>query len=112
MRKPQGYGVIFDPLPRAGQASVQEFDTLTCAHCNKVVHVKPGTGATVYLYSYIDPAGQVAWKEKPGAFCRMCMKGVCLRCEAKGVCTPLERQIEQMEARGRLLAAVASSVGV
>ena len=76
-----------------------ELDTITCCHCNKVVFVKPGTGATVYLIPDTQRIGQ--WNEAMGAFCRLCMKAVCLACDAIGTCSPFERKIERLEARDR-----------
>lgn len=105
MRRPQGYGVVFDPLPRAGQPSIQEYDTISCGHCNKIVHVKSGTGSTVYLIPQLI-LGQPQWKEEMGAMCGCCMRAVCLPCHHVGTCTPLEKRIEQWEARGRFLAAL------
>lgn len=99
MRKPMGYGIWVGEGPSA------EADTITCGHCNAVVFVKPGTGSTIYLLYGMDPTHPP--HEEPGAFCRVCMTPVCLRCHAVGTCIPFERQLEAMEARGRLLAAVA-----
>ena len=79
-----------------------EYDTITCGHCNQIVMVKPGTGSTVYLLPQMD--GPI--KEEMGAMCRQCMRPVCLKCHDDGRCRPLERQIEQIEARGRMLKAV------
>lgn len=105
MRKPQGYATVFS------DAALVERDTVTCGHCGGIVRVKPGTVATVYLRDelHIDPvtrAATIRTIEEPGAMCRVCMKPVCLTCEAKGICTPLMKQIELMEAKGRMLAAV------
>ena len=91
MRRPQGYATVVG-------FGTQEFDTVTCQHCNWVVLVKPGTAATTYLIpQMVGPP-----KEEPGAMCRVCMGAVCLRCDRDGRCTPLMKRIEQMEARGRL----------
>jgi hypothetical protein len=73
-------------LDSGGKFTLQTF---TCAHCNRVIVIPP--------------------KAKPdemGGFCRMEMKPVCIPCEKKGECTPFERKLEEMEARGRLLAAI------
>lgn len=92
MRKPQGYATV------TGDFSIKEFDTISCGHCNRVVMVKPGTGSTVYLFpQLIGPM-----KEEAGASCRVCMTAVCLKCHDLGSCLPLERKIEEMEARGRM----------
>jgi hypothetical protein len=96
MRRPQGYATIVSP-----DHPVIERDSVTCGHCNVVVLVKPGTGATTYLF----PQTQGPDTEAPGAMCRVCMRAVCLRCHADGRCMPLEQRIEQMEARDRMLKA-------
>lgn len=100
MRRPQGYVQV------VGGVSEREFDTVTCGHCNQIVLVKPGTALTTYLL----PHAVGPHTEEPGACCRVCMRAVCLTCHADGRCTPLERRIEQMEARGRFLSAVGLAV--
>lgn len=93
MRRPQGYLIVTDPdVP--GQL---ERDTITCSHCQRVIFIKPGTGATVYLFPQVD--GRVV--EKMGAFCRLCMAAICLRCHHQGGCAPWEQQMEAMESRER-----------
>lgn len=97
MRRPQGYATIVDP-----DHPVVERDAITCSHCQQIVFVKPGSATTVY--QIFAPA--TGWTEVPGAFCRVCMAPVCLRCDAVGRCTPWERRMERSEARQRLRAAV------
>lgn len=80
MRRPQGYIIITDP-----DAPTVEFDTITCAHCNRIVIVKPKE----------DPASL-------GGFCGMCTKYICSACNAQGSCTPFERKLEESERRDRL----------
>jgi hypothetical protein len=94
VRKPQGYSVIVAP----DQPQV-EMDTAQCGHCQKVIFVKPGSGSTVYLIPTRQPGRYV---EEAGAFCRVCMRPVCLRCHDQGRCTPFERALEKSEARDRL----------
>lgn len=90
MLKPHGYATVSDP-----DRPLVEFDTVTCAHCSAVVHVKPGTGATAYL---VWSSRQQQWVETPGAGCYACgYAPVCLRCEADGRCAPLEQRLAQME---------------
>jgi hypothetical protein len=74
MRNPGGYATW------TGPDGMREADTFTCAHCNKIVHVKP-----------LAPADEL------GGFCRNCMKAVCPACTDKG-CTPFERRLEDWEA--------------
>lgn len=80
MTQPKGYMVIVDP---AMPAPV-EFDTITCAHCNRVVRVK----------------------KDPGGFCRVCMRALCGPCADLGKCTPFEKKLEAWEARDRFLRSV------
>lgn len=88
-----GYAYVVDPDgPRL------EFDTVTCAHCQQVVRVKAGTAATVYFVR--RPTGELA--EEGGAFCRVCMRAICLNCHETGRCTPWERRMERSESRDRL----------
>ena len=100
MRNPGGYGVTMDP---GSDRPLNETDTIVCGHCQRIVRVKPGTGATVYLI-FDQTAWQ--WKEEPGAACRCCMRPICLPCCDKGTCTPWERQLEAMEAKDRLVRSV------
>lgn len=102
MRNPQGYWII------GGGVTPEEYDTITCGHCNKIVRVKPGTGCTIYILEglHVDPITKehkIIRKEEAGASCRQCMRSICLPCCDKGECTPLMKQIEAQEARGRLL---------
>ena len=86
----QGYVTIVDP-----DRPLFERDTTSCGHCQRVIFLKPGSGVTVYLIPHRDGR----WTEESGAFCRVCMRPVCLVCHDKGTCTPIEKQLEQMEAR-------------
>lgn len=96
MLRPKGYATITDPAD-----PVVEYDTCNCGHCQRIIFTKPGSAQTVYLF-----IRQHEVKEEMGAFCRVCMRPVCLQCHDMGTCTPWERQIEQMEARRRFLEAV------
>lgn len=83
MRKPGGYAVWASP-----DGVTKEKDTITCAHCGKLVFVDP------------PPA------PPPGGFCRVEMKPVCGPCADLGRCTPFEKKLEEQERRGRMLAAI------
>lgn len=80
MLRPGGYAFTFGP-----NGVQDELDTFTCAHCNRVVHVKPKC----------DP-------DDLGGNCRLCMKMVCPEC-VDGGCTPFEKKLELIEARDRAL---------
>lgn len=75
----------------AGSGQVHSQQTYTCCHCGMVV--------------------VIPFKAKPdtlGSFCMLCHKPTCakVKCNAVNGCVPLERRLEQMEARAKLLAAV------
>lgn len=96
MPTPRGYAILIDP----DVASPQEWDTITCCHCQHVIRVKPGTASTVYL---LWKPAESRWVEEMGAMCGRCNKPVCLACHDDGRCRPWERQMEQIEARARAL---------
>lgn len=91
MRNPSGYATIVDP-----DRPTVERDTASCGHCQQVIFTKPGSAATVYL---IFDRASWRWREEAGAFCRVCMRPVCLACHDQGRCTPWERRIEAAERR-------------
>jgi hypothetical protein len=94
MRNPTGYAQVVDP-----DRPVVERDTCSCGHCGRVIFTKPHTVSTVYL---VLNRQTLQWEEVPGAFCRVCMRPVCLACDAHGRCTPWERRLAESEARDRL----------
>ncbi len=83
MRNPGGYLVI------TGPESVEEYDTFTCGHCQRVVVVKHKAQASDL-----------------GGMCRLCMKLVCAECDTLGSCTPFEKQMEEEEKSYRLRRAI------
>lgn len=89
MRRAQGYATITEPARR-----LVEYDTAQCGHCQRILFTKPGTASTIYLIPLGTP-GQ--FRLEPGAFCRVCMRPVCLPCHADGRCTPWERRLELAE---------------
>ena len=82
MRKPQGYACITDP------DGVREADTFTCAHCQRITHVKAG-----------------AKPEDLGGLCKQCMGLICSRCVGNG-CAPFLKSIEKAEARDAMFRAM------
>lgn len=75
MRNAQGYACI------SGPDGTREADTFTCAHDNRVVHVKAG-----------------AKPEDIGGLCKSCMRLICPHCLGQP-CVPFLKKIEQEEAR-------------
>src|SRR5207249_4430130 len=92
MRRPLGQIMIVDP-----DRPLVERDTTLCCHCGKILLVKPGTAATVYLI----PTPDGRWLEEPGASCWHCLQPVCPPCHDLGVCRPLERWLTETEAAAR-----------
>lgn len=74
MRNAQGFACITDP-----DEGIRECDTVTCFHCQYVVHVKPK----------MDPADM-------GGLCKLCMKLICPRCVGKE-CSPFLKRVELEE---------------
>ena len=93
MLRPGGYFICADPAPRRGEQATVECDTFTCQHCNRIVRVKP-----------------MCPPEEIGGRCMQCGEGlgglICKECADRGTCTPLLKQIEEMEARDRFRRAV------
>jgi hypothetical protein len=85
MRNPGGYAQIVAP-----DGSTREFDTFTCAHCNRVTHVAARARA-----------------EDIGGLCKQCMGLVCPACVGQP-CVPFLKRLEQMEARERFRAQICS----
>jgi hypothetical protein len=81
---PRGYLIITDP-----DAPTKEWDTFTCCHCQRIVPIRPRA-----------PASEC------GGFCRLCFKEICGTCADKGSCDPFEKQLERIEARGRMLQSI------
>lgn len=64
-----------------GPDGLKECDTTTCAHCQRITHIKPGC----------DPADL-------GGLCKSCMGLICSTCVGKA-CVPFEKVLEREEAR-------------
>lgn len=77
MRRAGGYACIAEP-----DKPLREADTFSCAHCNRITHVKP----------FADAADL-------GGLCKICMGLVCAGCVGKG-CDPLEEKLRRSEERG------------
>jgi hypothetical protein len=76
MLRPGGYACISDP-----DAGVTEFDTTTCAHCNRITHIKAGQRP-----------------EDIGGLCKQCMGLICPKCVGQP-CVPFLKRLDEMEAR-------------
>lgn len=86
----QAEGVISITLP---SGATIERKTATCAHCDKIVFVQPGTDGT-------SPLSPLAEQEfDPPAVCHICWALVCADCHRKGTCTPLEERLRKIEAK-------------
>lgn len=98
MRRPGGYALITSPV--AGRVNfdglrceeigigASETDTFTCAHCNRVIHVKARSQGDDY-------------------FCRNCMASICPPC-ADHPCIPFMKKVEAQEERTRRLQSLGS----
>jgi hypothetical protein len=84
VRKPDGYLIITGPDGPAVEA-----DTISCAHCQRVV-IMPVRTTDV----------------PDGGWCMTCARALCGPCADAGVCTPFEKRLARAESRGRLLASV------
>jgi hypothetical protein len=71
-RRQEGYLVITDP-----DGPLVEADTVQCRHCQRIVEVKPGTMAQVYVVFDVDGRAH----DVAGAFCGSCFGPICLGCE-------------------------------
>jgi len=75
-----------------------EVDTITCNHCERIILLHDRDGNII---------------PEPAGFCRCCMKTICLDCNKVQLvtvgCTPMEKKIEQIEARGRFLKSIGLS---
>lgn len=106
MRPSGGYGVWVD---RESGKTLLERDFVKCRHCQGQIAVKPGSVCTTYLLPDLTRPGQT--REEPGAWCPQCGGPICLACHAKGVCTPFMKQIDEAEARQRLVKGIVGVAG-
>ena len=83
MVSPESQMVNFDHLRcEQIQRGTYEADTFTCAHCNRVVHVRARANPDEF-----------------GSMCRNCMKMVCPNPECNRDCTPFMKKIDEEEER-------------
>jgi len=80
LRKAKSYIQILDPEAPGG---LIEQDSFSCAHCNRIVIVEPGSG-------------------RERGICQRCRKLVCGRKACMDRCDPIEAKIERMEQRQNL----------
>lgn len=84
--------------------TLQEYDTVSCGHCQAVIAVLTRPTEKVYLDN-VDIAratqhGQHLGHEYKGKRpCRRCKKPLCRVCHARGVCEPLSEFLERLERR-------------
>jgi hypothetical protein len=81
MHRPGGYLIGHGP-----DGLVEERDSFTCSHCNRVVWV-----------GVKERAADI------GGFCKCCTGLICGPCVDAGTCTPLEKQLQAMERRADTL---------
>lgn len=74
-----GYIIIVDP-----ENGTREFDTITCFHCQALVHYGRHSEFT----------------ERTGG-CRLCGKVICIPCVDQGSCTPWWDQMTKAENQAR-----------
>lgn len=98
MRNPHGTAIIVDP-----NAPVRELDTITCAHCQRIVFIKPGLVRQGFDAGSPDNPDT---EHDPGGFCRVCMSPVCGPCCDDGRCVPFEVKLLKMEGRKAFLRGV------
>lgn len=72
-----------------GKGRDVESDTFSCRHCNRVVKVPPGA----------DPASLGRW-------CSSCDGLLCAGCSSHLGCAHVERRMDMIERRARIVAAV------
>lgn len=75
---PGGYATLIGP------DGMKQADTFTCAHCNRLVIVKPGTQPEDVCWHCMDAKRPLA-----GLICKACV--------AKRRCAPHERWLETVE---------------
>lgn len=68
----RSYGIAISP------EGVKEWDTLTCCHCQRIIHIVPK-----------EPI--------PGGFCVKCNKNTCEACHQVGTCRPFEKWLDEVE---------------
>jgi hypothetical protein len=90
--RPRGYLTIVDP-----DRPLVERDTITCAHCQRICEVKPGTMGQVYLIP--DRRSPTGYREASGAYCGKCAAPLCLPCDDRGDCVPAEEMLRRWERR-------------
>lgn len=100
MLNPGGYAVWTD----RETGRLLERDTITCAHCQRVVYMRPRDASsareTVQGLSKFDQGAE--HDGDLGGFCRLCMKHICGPCSDVGTCIPFERKLEINEQAARL----------
>jgi hypothetical protein len=80
MRGTTGYATLVDPAFFGGHP--KEADTFTCAHCNRIVHVKP-----------LKPLDDL------GGWCSFCAGLICRSCVGERRCDPFEEKLKRWEAK-------------
>jgi hypothetical protein len=102
-KKSEGVALLCDPF-----GGLVEVKTVTCGHCQRIVHVSPFGDATsdVELPKGTEHTLVSKVKREPPAVCHKCWTLVCPECHKDGRCTPYVAALERMEAKQSFLRSV------
>jgi len=92
----EGVALLCDPY-----GGLIEIKTVTCGHCQKIMHVSPfGDGTQdVNLPEGSEHTLVSKVKQEPPVVCQKCWQLVCQRCHADGRCIPFVAMWKNMEAK-------------
>lgn len=95
-KKNEGVAMLCDPF-----GGLIEVKTITCGHCQRIVHVSPFGDATgdVNLPEGAEHTLISTVKREPPAVCHRCWQLICPQCHADGRCIPFLAQLERIESR-------------
>jgi hypothetical protein len=96
----EGVALLCDPF-----GGLIEVKTVTCGHCQQIIHVSPFGDATgdVKLPEGSEHTLVSTVKREAPSVCHRCWSLVCARCHADGRCTPFVAMWEAMEAKHSFL---------
>lgn len=84
---------------RADGRGVQQYKTLTCAHCNRVVMINPSTGRILHMrtITHVETGlvVDVSWREADlPDVCLKCMAYICDNKVCHAECNPIKQGID------------------